>query len=103
MADSNKELTLNYQIKTNSLEINDRTDRFSAIGNRACQICTMLEVNETLENFKKEFPSHRQCRDWVISKYKEILGNKSFDEDTYSDNNGLGFFLGLMSSLSRNH
>ena len=68
MADSNKELTLNYQIKTNSLEINDRTDRFSAIGNRACQMCSMLEANETLEDLK------------ILTLYSKILGNERFDE-----------------------
>ena len=84
-----------FKARTNSLEINDRTYRFNGIGNKACQNCTMLGVDETLDHLMVECPAYEQCRDWVMQKYKETLGNERFNEVIYSDDNGLGFFLGL--------
>ena len=62
----NRGSQLLFRARINSSEINDRTDRFSAIGNRACQMCSMMEANEMLDHFKSEFPSYKQCRDWAI-------------------------------------
>ena len=87
-----------FRARNNSLEINDRTYKFRGTGKWACQMCSMLEANETLDHLITECPAYEQCRDWVVKKYKEILGNGRFDEVIYSGNNGLGFFLGLNES-----
>ena len=91
--------SLLFKARSNSLEVNDRTYRFRENRDRNCVVCNM-RVRETLDHLFVECPAYEQARDGVIRDFIDILGENKFREIISSDDNGLGFFLGLVQGGS---
>ena len=87
--------SLLFKARSNSLEVNDRTYRFRESRDRNCMVCNM-RVRETLDHLFVECPAYEQARDGVTRDFKDLLGENEFREIISSDDNGLGFFLGLV-------
>ena len=91
--------SLLFKARSNSLEVNDRTYRFRESRDRNCMVCNM-RVRETLDHLFVECPAYEQARDGVTRDFKDLLGENEFREIISSDDNGLGFFLGLVEGGS---
>ena len=82
--------------RTNSLEIKDRTYRFNESRERLCKMCNM-EVEETFDHLIVECPAYDIARVKTMGEYKGILRESKFREIINSEDNELGFVLGIGS------
>ena len=89
-----------FRARTQSLEVNARTYRWSANGSRECTQCDG-GVNETVEHLVLECPRYNEERMELLNIVTDSIGMNEWDERKREDDHGMCILLGLGKGKNR--
>ena len=95
--DGGGDSVLLFRARAGSLEVNRRTHRFNEFKSKLCHYCELRgrRVEESITHLLTECEAYEIAMDWVINKYKGIMGERKFEMKRQDEDRGLGYLLGL--------